>query len=194
MKYKSLNETDKVGALMYHLQHLPFSLQLGRSVFRLGDAIALHLGEAPAGQSRCRNDSDKSGFCSGANAELAESDEVIRIDVEQEHWRIFNVQIWLDHFAVVLCDDHVLAHSTGCLHARLCNIMQVPRHMLAALQMSLVCLTSQQIEGNCTMLRKSVPTSALPLSCLCFTPPPQHSTLLQHSVKAIRDGQLCTRE
>ena len=42
--YTKLNNSNKVDALMYHIQHLPFSLSLTRTILKLDDAISLRLG------------------------------------------------------------------------------------------------------------------------------------------------------
>ena len=42
--YTKLNNTNKVDALMYHIQHLPFSLSLTRTILKVDDAISLRLG------------------------------------------------------------------------------------------------------------------------------------------------------
>ena len=51
--YKKLDQTSHVEALIYHVQHLPFSLTLGSSTFHLGEALSLQLGCPPddCGQS-----------------------------------------------------------------------------------------------------------------------------------------------
>ena len=61
----------------------------------------------------------------GASAEQFDDEVVLRIDVEQEYWKTFNVHIQLKQFDVLLVNKHVFARTTGGLELKLCNIMQV---------------------------------------------------------------------
>ena len=69
------------------------------------------------------------------------------MDVEQEHWKAYNVQIWLEHFAVLIDDKHVFAHTTGGLEIKFCNIMQVDLSIFAAPTSEFACVWFRGLMG-----------------------------------------------
>eukprot|EP00658_Telonema_sp_P-2_P066572 TRINITY_DN55564_c0_g1_i1.p1 TRINITY_DN55564_c0_g1~~TRINITY_DN55564_c0_g1_i1.p1 ORF type:complete len:482 (-),score=116.91 TRINITY_DN55564_c0_g1_i1:130-1575(-) len=105
-RYEELSATNKVGALLYHLAHLPLALTVGSIGLELGDAVELCFGQESLGCGRGPG---------------------MVIDLEHDNWEYFNIQLELWSFmASIGPRKHPLVRmipGTRRLRAKLCTIL-----------------------------------------------------------------------